>query len=229
MLNTPSVQAGINSLLTKTPPLTTPQLNLVGKVSGMVESVVGEEQSILTNRHLSNDGQREALKKLGVRVQGNAGEIVRMREANKTNIGRMEQAVFAFLENPRDESDSRALIRELRASEIRSTYDDGHGASTAFLQALTRGTERDLEQARALIHGPLGSMVSPEALEGGRREYAERKDAEGLSRLDELNKLEEFFADPIISTLYKWIANFGVDQKALAEALHLTEKEGQRK
>ena len=196
------------------PGFTTDNLNLwneaLVRVDATVERVEAEEQNILRDKSLSDEGKSKALAALADKSIDAFGFLGRLLSQTDTSIRNLQQKLFSPLEHPTDAGVTERLIRELRASEIRGTLE-GDNLDSTFLLAVQSG---NLETAQALLTAPGGSMVNADTLERAKIEFAKKSDKAGYDRLLALEFLRDHLAG-LAAHVASWLERMGAQPTAV--------------
>jgi hypothetical protein len=178
-----------------------------------VEQVGADEDRILKNRTLSDEGKRQALAARATEHLGNLNWLLRLLTDVEAAITRVHSLNYAFLELPR-ESEIMQLKRELRAKEIRAAHHEGN-RDALFLSALDQD---NLEVAQAFLTAPGGSWVSPPIKQRGADAYAQRATPEAFRRQQSLLVLQEHL-EGLAEQARRWLITLGANQEDVAKKL----------
>lgn len=184
------------------------------RTDATVEKVETDEQKILKNRDVTDEGKSKALAALAAKSVDAFAFLGRILSQTETSIRNLQQKLFSPLEHPTDAGVTERLIRELRASEIRGTLEGGNLDST-FLLAVQSG---NLETAQALLTAPGGSMVSADTLARAKFEFAKKSDKAGYDRLLTLEFLREHLAS-LAAHVASWLERMGAQPTAVNKVI----------
>jgi len=180
----------------------------------VADAIAVEYDRIERDRTLSDEGKQKAFATLGnkyvERFAFLGGRITQTADAE----ARLRTVNYGALDLP-TESEVKTLIRELRAGELRTTFN-GDNRATAFLQALEQD---NLELVHAWLTAPGGPWVSEEIRQRGAEAYAARHTPDAFKKLHLVRTLREHL-QALAEQTRQLLVGLGADAVAVAKALN---------
>lgn len=172
--------------------LTTPVFNALlpdySKVQDTVRASRAKVDQIERDRNLSVEGKQKAHATMANEHITNYAFIGGQRTKNAERIRNLHTMNYGFLVVPEEKDPTKALIRELRAAEIRSLHRTVESRDALFISAL----EQDrLELVHAILNAPDGAWVSDDIRQRGAELYAKRVTPEPYAELQDAFTIRE--------------------------------------
>jgi hypothetical protein len=184
------------------------------KLQEGVSAVAAEEDAILKDRTLSDEGKGRKRATLAGRVVGNFAWLGQMLvQADQAKM-RLQEVLYGPIT---EQSKRDAVVQQLRDQEVRQDVRglDINQRNAHFLTAL----ESDqLEVVRAMLDAPTGPMISPDVLERGKTAYATRTAPETFEQLGFVEHLREHLGALSESTA-QWLRHLGASPEAIQKAV----------
>lgn len=199
--------------------LTTSALNTLMpdyvRVQETVKATRTKADTIQRDRSLSDEGKLKANATMANDHIAHYAFIGGQRTKNAECIRNLHATNYGFLDVPQDSDPTKALIRELRAGEIRSLHRDAENRDAIFLTALEQG---HLETAHALLNAPDGSWVSPDIRQRGAELYASRNTPKEYVALQDAITVREHL-DMLAEVTRSAFTALGGDPERIAKVL----------
>lgn len=199
--------------------LTTSALNTLlpdyVRVQETVKASLAKADAIQRDRHLSEEGKQKANATMANDHIDRYAFLGGQRTNNATRIRNLHATNYRFLDVPQDSDPIKALIREVRASEIRTLHRHAENRDSVFLTALEQG---HLETALALLNAPGGSWVSPDIRQRGAELYASRNTPTEYAALQDALAVREHL-DMLAEVTRSAFTALGADPEKIAKVL----------
>jgi hypothetical protein len=200
--------------------LTTSALNTLMpdyvRLQDTVRASMAKADTIQRDRSLSDEGKQKAKAKMANEHIDNYSFIGGRRTNNAERIRNLHATNYAaVLDVPQDSDSTKALIRELRAGEIRSLHRNAENRDSVFLTALEHG---HLETVHALLNAPDGSWVSPDIRQRGAELYASRNTPKEYAALMDAFSVRGHF-DMLAEVTRSAFTALGGDPERIAKVL----------
>ena len=137
------------------------------------------------------------------------------RTKNAERIRNLHAMNYAFLDVPQESDPIKALIRELRAGEIRGIHRNAKNRGEVFLNALEQG---HLETVHALLNAPGGPWVGPDIRQRGAELYAQRNTPRKYEDLQDAFTVREHL-DMLAEVTRSAFTGLGGDPEVIAKSL----------
>lgn len=199
--------------------LTTSALNTLlpdyVRVQDTVKASMAKADAIQRDRHLSEEGKQKAQATMANEHIDRYTFIGGQRTNNAQRIRNLHATNYGFLDVPQDSDATKALIRELRAGEIRSLHRHAENRDAVFLTALEHG---HLETVHAFLNSPGGSWVSPDIRQRGAELYASRNTPKEYAALQDALTVREHL-DMLAEVTRSAFTALGGDPERIAKVL----------
>ena len=199
--------------------LTTPAFNeLLPDYARLQETVKAsgvKVDHIERNRNLSVEGKQKSSATMANEDISHYAFIGGQRTKNAERIRNLQATNYGFLNLPQEDDPTKALIRELRAGEIRGRHHNAENRDAVFLNALEQGK---LELAHAILNAPGGSWVSSDIRQRGAEVYAQRNTPKEYAALQDALTVREHL-DMLAESVRLAFATLGGDPEKIAKAL----------
>ena len=186
------------------------------RVQETVKVTRAKADAIQRDRSLSEEGKQKANATMANDHIDNYAFIGGQRTKNAECIRNLHATNYAaVLDVPQDSDPTKALIRELRAGEIRSLHRNAENRDSVFLAAVEQG---HLEVAHALLAAPGGSWVSPDIRQRGAELYAARNTPKEYAALQDALTVREHL-DMLAEVTRSAFTALGADPEKIAKVL----------
>lgn len=148
-----------------------------------------KEADILANKHLSDLGRQEEIRKVAIKSAADLGPIRRPIEATKEAMARLRVVTLDYMQ-PTDGQDRLEAL--LLSQEIRQEFRGcpQRDKDAAFLQAAER---QDRTTMRAFQAAPAGPWITGEILQRAEQVYGERQNPNAWEQMRRLGRLYEHY------------------------------------
>lgn len=165
--------------------------------------------------HFSEEGKKKANATMANEHISHYAFIGGQRTKNAERIRNLHAMNYGFLEVPQESDPIKALIRELRAGEIRGLHRKVENRDTVFLNALEQG---QLETIHAFLNAPGGQWISPDILRRGAELYAQRNTPKEYEALQDALTVREHL-DMLAEVTRSAFTALGGDPEVIAKSL----------